>query len=310
MKKDIRRFGKALIITISIIVILDVFVGVAADRITQFMPSFGSPLAKDNYRLHRMDAEIVIIGSSRGTHHYVTQILSDSLDAYYHKHHTIYNASIAKQFATSNLCCAEAIIARYKPKLVIFDLPEDHLREESFDDLELSSPYYWSDSVVRRYFDGCGFKERLLMKSGFYRYNCKLLKIADSFHKAVPEDDGYAPIYGMITDTVKSLVTATIDNKYNDYIVRNFENTMERYKSAGVPFIVVCSPRFRSNDSQALISSLCEKHAIPFIDLMDTPLFNRHPEWFRDPGHLNNYGAHVYTMGFFQYLKPYLPDLE
>ena len=109
---------------------------------------------------------MVIIGSSRGAHHYVTQILSDSLDAYYHKHHTIYNASIAKQFATSNLCCAEAIIARYKPKLVIFDLPEDHLREESFDDLELSSPYYWSDSVVRRYFDDCGFKERLLMKSG------------------------------------------------------------------------------------------------------------------------------------------------
>ena len=40
-------------------------------------------------------------------------------------------------------------------------------------DIEFSAPFYWKDTIVRRYPDGIGLKERILIKSSIYRYNGK-----------------------------------------------------------------------------------------------------------------------------------------
>lgn len=82
MKKDITRFGITIVILAIMLIVVDFAVGFIADRVVDKMPNYSGQIAKDNYRLHRMDAEIVIIGSSRGSHHYVTSQLSDSIEAY------------------------------------------------------------------------------------------------------------------------------------------------------------------------------------------------------------------------------------
>ena len=309
MKKDSTRFLITILVVSIILVAIDVTVGIVCDKAMDKLPNYSGQLTKDNYRLHRLETDIVIIGSSRGAHHYVTQQLSDSIDAYYGKHVSLYNAAIDGKFANSNCCAAEAILARYSPKLVIFDLPENQLRGDKVADIEFSSPFYWKDSLIHRYLDNISVKESILMKSSLYRYNGKLFRIAVSMARTLDVDDGYLPLYGTSIDTLiygkKEEPLKPIDS----YKWSNFESVLKKYATSNVPLVMACSPRFRPNDNNQQMAKLCEKYGIPFIDIYDTPYYNAHPELFKDGSHLNDDGAHIYTAIFFEQLKQYLPNL-
>lgn len=315
MKNDISRFGSALLTFVLLIIATDILIGIVFDKTIQHLPNYSGDLAKDNYRLHRMETDIVIIGSSRGSHHYVTKQLNDSIDAYLGQHYSLYNAAIDGKFANSNSCAAEVVVSRYHPKLVIYDLSESQLRGKQTD-IKFSTPYYWTDTIVHRYLDNLGAKERALMKSSMYRYNSKLLSIAVNFLQSVPEDDGYEPLYGTSIDTIQINKTQTStkkgisDNHLNEYSKQNFINALNRYKSAHVPLVIVCSPQFRPSNNNQQLKKICDSLDIPFIEFYDTPYFNAHPELFKDISHLNDAGAHEYTALFFEQLKQYLNLIE
>jgi hypothetical protein len=310
MKKETARFWKTILIAIAMLVVVDVSVGVVADGLMDKLPDFSGDLAKDNYRLHRVETDVVIIGSSRGCYHYVSQQLADSIDACLGKHLSLYNASISAKRANSNSCAAEVLISRYRPQLVIYDIFEEVLYDDRVDDIEFSAPFYWKDTIVRRYLDNIGLKERLLMKSSLYRYNAKLFRIVSSIFTPEAPSDGYEPLRGTKIGRAKynddeedSMPTLELD----PYTLNNFETVLRKYSSEKIPLVVVCSPKFRPQDNNKRVAALCEKYGIPFIDFSDTPYFNDHPELFYDTQHLNDDGAHVFTALFFEQLKPYLP---
>lgn len=304
MKSDIIKFAKAIIITIGLLVVVDIMVGFVGDRLAWNMPSFSGQIAKDNYRLHRLETEIVIIGSSRGAHHYVTSQLNDSIDKYVGKHISIYNAAIPGKYANSNCCAAEAIISRYKPKLVIFDLPEKQLRLDNIEtDIMFSSPYYWSDSIVRRYINNLGAKQSILIKSSMYRYNNKLSRIISSYFQNSREDDGYLPKNGSHINNEMNTFDVSQNFPLNKYSVANFESVLTRYKEAKVPIIVVCSPMFNTNLNNNYIKQICNKYDVKYLDFYHSQYFNNHPEWFYDISHLNDIGAHEFTAILFDSIK-------
>lgn len=307
MKNDSTRFWITILVVLVILLIIDVTVGLVCDKVMDKLPNYSGDFAQNNYRLHRLETDIVIIGSSRGGHHYVVQQLSDSIEAYYGERKTIYNAGIDGVFALSNCCAAEVILARYSPQLVIFDLPENQLRGDRIADIESLSPYYWKDSIAHRYLDNTSLKEKMLMKSSLYRYNRKLLRIVSSFLHHVPENDGYKPIYGTTIDTLKNNQKEETLPSLNEYKKSNFENVLRKYASSNVPLVIVSSPWYRPSDNNQQLTELCQKYGIPFIDIYDTPYFNMHPELFKDGAHLNDDGAHIFTAMFFEQLKPYLP---
>jgi len=310
MKKDIARFWKTILIAIVMLVAVDITVGMVADRLMDKMPDFSGDFAKDKYRLHRMDADVVIIGSSRGCKHYVSQQLNDSIDAYLGKHLSLYNASISAKRANSNSCAAEVIIARYRPQLVIYDIFEELLCDDKVDDIEFSAPYYWEDTIVRRYLDDIGLKERILMKSSLYRYNGKLFRIVSSISDPEAPNDGYEPLRGAKIDTTKHKKKEEVPMptlELDDYTLNNFETVLKKYTSENIPLVVVCSPQFRPDDNNKRVAAICDKYGVPFLDFYSTPYFNARPELFYDGNHLNDEGAHVFTALLFEQLKPYLP---
>ena len=312
MKKDTARLWNTILIAIAMLIVVDITVGVVADRLMDKLPDFSGDLAKDNYRLRRLETDVVIIGSSRGSGHYVTSLFGDSLDAYYGKHLSIYNASIAGKRANSNSCAAEVLIARYRPQLVIYDIFEGMLCDARVDDIEFSAPYYWKDTIVRRYLDDIGLRERILMKSSLYRYNGKLFRIVSNSNPKAP-NDGYEPNFGHHKDLTKhndddeeevSMPTKEMDS----YVLNHFEDVLKKYSSENIPLVIVCSPKFCPKDNNKRLAALCDQYGIPFLDFYDTPYFNDHPELFRDGNHMNDEGAHVFTAMFFEQLKPFLPE--
>ena len=292
-------------------VVVDITVGVVADRLMDKLPDFSGDLAKDNYRLHRLETDVVIIGSSRGCYHYVSQQLSDSIDAYLGKHLSLYNASINGKRANSNSCAAEILITRYRPQLVIYDIFEGMLCDARVDDLEFSAPFYWKDTIVRRYLDNIGIRERILMKSSLYRYNGKLFRIVSTISNPEAPNDGYNAKEGTkvgLAEFEREVDLSTPTVGLDAYTINNLENVLRKYTSNNIPLVVVCSPRFRPKDNNNRLAALCEKHGVPFIDFYDTPYFNSHPELFYDANHMNDAGAHAFTALLFDQLKPFIPE--
>lgn len=312
MKKDITRLWKAILIAIAMLVVVDVAVGVVADRLMDKLPDFSGDFAKDNYRLHRLETDVVILGSSRGCYHYVSRQLSDSINTYMGKHLSLYNAAISAKKANSNSCAAEALIARYRPQLVIYDINEELLCDDRVDDIEFSAPFYWKDTIVRRYLDGIGLKEHILMTSSIYRYNGKLFRMVSSLFAPEAPNDGYESKRGTKIDLAEFDNEAEVSMpalELNAYTLNNFENVLKKYTSAGVSLVIVSSPKFRPTDNNKRLAAICNKYGVPFVDFYDTPYFNSHPELFYDVNHLNDEGAHVYTALFFEQLKQFIPKL-
>ena len=308
MKKDYTRFLKTILIAIVLLVGVDVAVGVVSDRLMDKLPDYGGDMAKDNFRLHRLETDVVILGSSRGCKHYVSQQLNDSIDAYLGKHFTLYNASISAKKLNSNSCAAEMLITRYRPQLVIYDIFEELLCDDQVDDIEFSAPFYWKDSIVGRYLDDIGSRERWLMKSSLYRYNSKLFRIVSSIASPERPNDGYEPLRGTHQDLTHheegDVVSTPLE--LDGYTLNNFETVLRKYSSAKIPLVVACSPRFHPTDNNKRVAAICDKYGIPFIDFYDMPFFNDRPELFFDARHLNDEGAHIFTAMFFEQLKPFL----
>ena len=70
------------------------------------------------------------------------------------------------------------------------------------------------------------------------------------------------------------------------------------------------SRRFRPEDGNAQLTSICEKHDIPYTDCYDVAEFNEHPDYFKDGFRRNDKGAHAYTMLFYQRIKPFLDGMK
>ncbi len=311
---EIKKISKAIIIITISLVILDFTTGTVCDKIMYKLPNFSGQLAKDNYRLNRVDKDIIIIGSSRGSHHYVTNMLGDSINKYTGHNYSIYNAAIDGKFINSNSCATESILKRYSPELIIFEVGESELfqSDDKKSDLEFSAPHYRYNNVVRSYLDSLGWKKQVVMKSNLYRYNGNLLRIVSSFI-TVGDSTGYEPLYNVMKPDLsknKSTQTEKKEPVYDSYSLKNFTRVLKICKENGIHLVCVSSPRYRPHSDNKYLSELCAKYDIPYIERYDTELFNNNPQYFQDASHLNNDGASVYTNLFFQDLKQYIQHLK
>lgn len=311
---EIKKISKAIIIIIILFVTVDLTIGAVSDKIMHKLPNFSGQLAKDNYRLNRVNKDIVIIGSSRGSHHYVTNMLGDSINKYTGHNYSIYNAAIDGKFINSNSCAAESILKRYTPKLLIFEVGESELfnRDDIKTDIEFSAPHYRYNDVVHSYLDSLGWKEQIVMKSNLYRYNGKLIRMASSFVKT-GDSTGYEPLYKVMKpDLTEVEVTQKNETErlYDSYSLKNFTRILKTCQENEVHLVCVSSPRYRPNNDNNYLSELCAQYDIPYIEIYDTELFNNNPQYFQDASHLNDEGAHIYTNIFFQDLKQYIKHLK
>jgi len=309
MKKDIKKLIISIFIVFTILLIIDIIVGKCGDFVMTKLPSYSGQIAKDNYRLNRLETDIVIIGSSRGSHHYVTTVLGDSINKYTNGSYSIYNAAIDGKFINSNSCAAESIIKRYTPDMLIFEVGASELKAtgNEYSDIRFSLPHYTSNETVRSYINELGWKERIKAMSNIYRYNGKVLRIISSF-LIKGNETGYEPLF----NKMKVLPNNDVKEKKADnspYSVENFTRVLETCKNNNINLVVVSSPRFRPIDNNYFLKELCKKHNITYIDLYDLGLFNENPELFQDGSHLNHDGALIYTKLFFENLKPYLNHL-
>lgn len=248
------------------------------------------------YALYRMEADIVVIGSSRACHHYVPEILADRLGM------KVHNCGKDGSFFLSQCCVIDGILSRLKPKAIIWDIEPSCLSASDSDNrLSDLNPFYDGNSFCRKVIDQSSPAERYKMMSRTYRYNSRIL--AYLYKSMVPFNypaDGYLPF---AADGYK--YPSLRRDKHDDFLKETLSEYLiqivKKCKIGGVNLILSFSPCFTEDNYRELSSyrKLCRiatQEGISLIDFFHDPTFMGDSTLFKDNIHLNDNGARKFTV--------------
>lgn len=293
MNKGIIKFScSALIVTLFVIVI-DVLIG----RIMDWMlPQTGNKgdLSLTNLGVNVVETPIVIVGSSRASHHYDSRIFADSLGI------DAYNVGIDGCFFTHNCCVINSIMERYSPELIIWEFDPSYIYEHP-DDISSMYPYYGKKDYITQTLDELlPLSENIKLKSNLYRYNSKFIRIITRFiqNDNVPDEYcGYKPSMPKKLKEPLRLKTVEYHSESIDSTkLCRLKETIKTVNDRGIKIVLVYSPKY-TNDSNTYqketVKIICQEYNVVFLDC--SSLYLDHSEYFNDPAHLNFIGADIYT---------------
>ena len=262
------------------------------------------------YGIEEAKEEVLIIGSSRALNHYVSSIVEDSLKM------SCFNLGSGGQNIYYYYGIIKSALARYSPKLVILELTDiDYYYTPGWntEKLTIFNPAYYNDTTLKEVVNLMGNMEKYKLRSSFYRFNGELpqtltFAILHGNKCPVPKNDGYIPLKGECTSP---LVAA--DRKGTEYDpnkIRFLRKFIGLCQDKGVKLILTTSPRFSNmqGDKRLLLTDLAKEYKIPYLNFEQNEYFLLHPEYFRDPLHLNDNGARIYTSMIIYNIKQYIKE--
>ena len=257
------------------------------------------------YNLEGLKTDILIVGSSTASCHYIPSILRDSINVLLNTTYNAFNAGVYYQQPPYSYCVLKSIMERKVPSIVILDVQPQSLGEDvNPAGLKPLRPYYSINNNVKEILDyNESFYNRICLKSGLFRFNTEIVKLIASFRNPVG-DDGFFPKEGELDHYDMEHESDT--NELNPVFVSEFERTLEMANDNDIQLFVVLSPRLsypdKNSKSYNKIYELCEKHKIEVLDYTSNDdLLNCH--LFCDKIHLNPTGADMLTRQLFNDMK-------
>lgn len=265
----------------------------------------GGDNGRNNFLCNKVDADILVFGSSRAMHHYNPLILADSLGM------SCYNCGQDGNGVILNYARYQLICQRYHPKVVIYDVIASFdllVGEDNHKYLKWLKAYY-DKKGIPEVFEAVDSTEKYKMQSRMYRYNTNFIQIVSDFIHPLQDADinGFLPINKEM-DTMK--VSGEKKSKQDfefDLLKITYLNKMLD-ESPDTKFVFVFSPIWYGTDSIEMaklkpILDICQQRNIPFIDFSNDPKFVHNNEYFYDGGHMNARGADEFTRDLVKYLR-------
>ncbi len=249
-----------------------------------------------------VDADILLLGTSRCENHYVPSIISDSTGM------SVYNAGISGSGCIHFQYVTLSHILRYHtPKVVVLDTGESEFAESDYklSMLNFYAPHIGRCAAADSIFQWAGILNRNRF-SHLYRYHSlSNVAIARLFlPENTREDEGYTPI-----DQPPSYPDDPGDVQQqlpcDEQKIATFRRFIHLCRQQHIQLVLSISP------SYSLISPLyynalrviADEEQIPLLDY-DTPgLYTDHPEYFYDNAHLWEKGARLFSQRFAHDLK-------
>lgn len=302
MKKGLLRFGITVLIVLVSVAVVDVAVGKVMDWMLPQISNQGDT-GKTYYSLNDVNTPVVIVGSSRAAHHYVTEMIEDSL------HMPTYNVARDGCFFSYNCCVINSILDRYTPELIIWENGTEYLYEGISDPLESLYPYYSQNNwVLNTIQEELPWTEYLRLNSNIYQYNSIVHRILMRYRGRHSFSDGtikgYLPLAPKQLRKQLELRKEELEfTTLSETKIERFRSTLERAHNMGVRIVVVDSPKYKictnENLSASKMQEMCERYGALYLDNSQLPFFFDHPEFFNDATHMNDVGAKVYTTELF-----------
>lgn len=296
--KEYKKILLSLTGFIFIFLLIDFCVGFFFDRMIDKMPPDGERVAKSYHSLTKVNADLVVIGSSRAETAYVSTMLMDSLNM------SVYNCGGDGQDFFYCNTLINCILDRYTPKIIIWDFKERQLGGADDENLSLIYPYYWKNTYIRCVLDdheGPMFKPLMLCNA--YRYNAtagRILRSVYSPKKSAQNTLGFGP------RPVKNTSVKIIPNDFeitddglSEKKVMCFIETVQRATKQGCQIYVVISPMFNDYNQDNFYTretkKICEENGAVFLDYSHLEGFIHNTDFAYDNYHLNITGATLFT---------------
>ena len=297
-----KKFILHLLLFFAIVAIVDLVAGYSFHYLQANKAKGGTE--SEYYICNELQEDILIMGSSRAAHHYVPQVISDSLGL------SCYNGGQDGNGIVMQYGRWKMIEKAHKPKVIIYDIEPafDLLGNDNTRYIDRLKPFS-GDKDVLRYIAGIFPMERLKLQSRMYRYNYKFLEILSDWVRPEKVINGYKPVYGHIR---KEMISEQLENQRTieqiDPVKMDcLTKLVSEATDLGITVVIVSSPYWKgySNYDLGLIADFAERNGVLFIDYANSGIRNN-PDWFADSMHLNNEGACVFSSDLVTRLKPLL----
>jgi hypothetical protein len=249
-----------------------------------------------------VDADVVIMGTSRCNCHYVPSILQDTLGM------TTYNAGIDGSdniFAQYMALCY--LLQRHKPKVLCLEVQNSFIEEEesAFRTTGFFAPYFGLNEKADHVFRLSG-DYWLYQISHLYRFNTKVLANLTGQVKShwYQNESGYLPkerpvVFPSPAHWGEEEVIV------NETKVQYLKMFVDECRTNGIALCFVISPAYGIAEPSyyAQLHAFADSLNIPLLDYHTSGLFIDHQEYFKDCFHLWDEGARLYSSIFASDLK-------
>ncbi|MFZ1527860.1 MAG: hypothetical protein WAT19_03860 [Ferruginibacter sp.] len=292
---------KSLLILLAL-VLLDLLAGFLLRKL--YFSQKSNPLYRTTYTLHKVNKELIVLGSSRANHHYSDSVLSTDLQK------TYYNGGIDGEFFLYSYAMLHGITKRYKPSLVIIDVNPDALSKRVYNSSSSAKlrPYYREDRFYLNMAGRFDAYEKIKAVSTIFPFNGKLFSMIYGNLRTDPTDTiGYFPLYGSKDSAVffNRKAAKTVQN--DPRLELMFEECINMAGKNNIKLVILISPlyEYRVQDDASVnkMKELCAKYNTPLLDFGHSINFAGKKELFYDIDHLNNEGAIRFSKELAQKLK-------
>ena len=292
MRSQLIIFTKNLLILAVIIFVADFGIGKALSYI-YFNQKTGTRY-RTTYTLDSTNANLLILGSSRASHHFNSNLLSERNST------TTYNCGRDGTNIIYASTVLKSILKRYKPKTVILDLNSSDFYKIPGNNENLLSllPYYESHPELQRILEGRNDFESIKLLSKIYPFNSSIVSaISEKFKVTEKDINGFMPLVGYDNSIQRD--TLNLSNFEKNY--QNFyylKQIAEDCNNNGVELIVVQSPRltyYKNDFTFRIIDKILNKYSFRYINFINNPIYLNNPKFFKDQAHLNQEGADFFS---------------
>ena len=261
---------------------------------------------KIRYRADEVNADVILLGTSRCIHHYVPSIITDSI------HMSVYNGGISdSDNIYAHFILLNLILEHHKPKVVCLELSAKDYSiqgDDPFGKISFFAPWIGRCAGADSVYKEAGTYWRYIV-SHLYRYNAVGVESLGGLivNHRYGEDNGYFTIQGSPDKTIqlkREQYAIGIDSLKLDYLQR----FVDICRQNDIKLVFTISPRFSvaPPNFYAPLMDIAIKNDVPCLDYHTNGLFHDHPEFFRDNGHMVEDGAKAYSSIFASDLKQIL----
>ncbi len=245
-----------------------------------------------------VDADVVLLGTSRCEFHYVPSVIADTMGM------SVYNAGIdASSNIYSQYMVLSYLLQHYRPKVVCLDTGESEFAESEagidFDQIGIFAPLYGHCAAADSMFGVAG-TSAFYQLSHLYRYHSNAdLVLGGLFAAPDPDEDcGFHPLPAVSTPPAGFIYPPALVTDHRK--VDMFHRFIGLCRSKGIQLVLSISPSLAQVDSTyyGVIRDIAAEQGIPLLDYDTSNLFCDHLEYFRDEAHLCGDAARLFSAIF------------
>ena len=288
-----KRFIIKIIVFFLIIAVIDQ-VGGRFLKNTDRNSQYGDAFTRE-YITSRCTEDVIIMGSSRGNHHYDPQIISDSLKL------SCFNCAY-DALGILNMYGRYLLMTRnHTPKILIYDIfaPNEIYGDKSDHLKFLDGIKQYADvPQVMDIFDDVVPLEHYKLQSLLYRYNTKIFLLNSEIKTKWPSPKlGYTPLEGVMEHPPKPYSAEYTNQEPDSVKLKYMRKLIHVAQSKGTKVILCISPRYGTSPNSDLdpIIKLAKEEKVPLLNHYTDKCFTTKKEYFKDSYHLNHIGATAYT---------------